>query len=135
MTQRNIEIVEVEDVSGADWLDGALGVMATADWMTPSLALARGGATLAVPRAEAWDALRTLDQAGIASWGRMLSGGYMLLDVRREDARRACALLGLEYRKPPSAWSGRLLLLLGLSTVALLAWFIMAILSVGGGAL
>ena len=36
-----------------DWLDGALGVMATADWVTPSLALARGGATLAVPRAEA----------------------------------------------------------------------------------
>jgi len=113
--------------------DDAFDIMTATDWVTPSLALARGGATLAVPRAEAWDALRTLDAAGIASWGRMLSGGYMLIDVRREDARRACALLGLEYRKPPSAWSGRLLLLLGLSTVALLAWFIMAILSVGGG--
>ena len=133
MTQTNIELVEVEEEDRGDWLDGALGVMATADWVTPSLALVRGGATLAIPRAAAWEALRTLDAAGIASWGRMLSGGYMLIDVHREDARRACALLGLEYRKPPSAWSGRLLLLLGLSTVALLAWFIMAILSVGGG--
>jgi hypothetical protein len=123
----------VTDDDDADWLDDALGVMATADWLTPSLALARGGATLAVPRAEAWDALRTLDQAGIASWGRMLSGGYMLLDVRREDARRACALLGLEYRKPPSAWSGRVLLLVALGCAAMFAWFLMSILSVGGG--
>jgi hypothetical protein len=132
---READFESVTTVTDDDVLDAALGFMATADWVTPSLALARGGATLAVPKAQAFVALRTLDAAGIASWGRMLSGGYMLLDVRREDARRACALLGLEYRKPPSAWSGRLLLLLGLSTVALLAWFIMAILSVGGGAL
>ena len=135
--QRAIQEPTIEYVTDDDddAFDAALGVMATADWVTPSLALARGGATLAIPRGEAWEALRTLDQAGIASWGRMLSGGYLLLDVHREDAPRACALLGLEYRRPPSAWSGRLLLLLGLCSVALLAWFIMAILSVGGGAL
>ena len=98
--------------------DGGLGA--------PSLA-ARGGAMLAVPKAQRLP----LDQP-IAS-GRMLSGGYMLLDVHRDDAPRACRLLGLEYRKPPSAWSGRVLLLVALGCAAMFAWFLMAILSVGGG--
>lgn len=132
MRQPNIELVEVEEEDRGDWLDDALGVMAMGDWITPSLALARGGATLAIPRHEAAEAAAVLKAARIPSWSWQVSGSYMLLDVRREDARRACRLLGLEYQKPPSAWSGRVLLVLAAGSAALLGWFIFAMLTVGG---
>jgi hypothetical protein len=39
MTQTNIELVEVEEEDRGDWLDGALGVMTTTDWVTLPLPL------------------------------------------------------------------------------------------------
>lgn len=134
MRQPNIEIVEdVEEEDRGDWLDGALGILSTADWVTPAMSLARGGATLAIPKAEATGAAAILKAARIPSWGWMISGHYMLFDVDRKDARRACRLLGLQYQKPASAWSGRVLLVVALGSGALLAWFVFAMLTIGGG--
>ncbi len=132
-TQPNIEIVTDDDrTEGGDWLDGALGILAAGDFITPGMSLARGGARLAIPRGEAIEAAAILKAARIASWSWQASGDYMLLDVPRDRARDACKLLGLDYQKPPSAWSGRVLLVLALGSGLLLPWFIFAMLTVGG---
>lgn len=131
MTQPNIEVVtDVEEQ--ADWLDGALGILSTADWLTPAMAIARGGASMAVPRAEAAEAAAILRAARIPSWAWQVNGGYIVFDVPQERARDVCRLLGLQYRKPASTWSGRVALVVALGSGALLVWFVFAMMTVGG---
>lgn len=107
-------IVYMDDVDQRDAIDGLLGVLSVADFMTPAIALARGGATLAIPRHEAAEAAEILEAARIASWSWAVSGDYVLCDVDRKQARRACRLLALEYHAPPPAWTGRVWLVFAL---------------------
>jgi len=105
-------IVYCDDVDQRDAIDGldrVLGFLSTADFLTPSYALLRGGQSLAIYREDAAEAAVLLRQAGIASWGWMIDGRYMLLNVADRDTYRACKLLGL---RPPaklvSSWWGRI---------------------------
>lgn len=117
-TQPTIEIVEDAGGEAHDWLDDVLAVGASMDWVTPALALARGGATLAVWRHEHRDAQQTLRHAGIPAWGWTVAGDYILVNVPRDDARRACVLLGLAPpEKLPSALWGRVWLVFALLAV------------------
>lgn len=115
-------IVYMDDVDQRDAIDGLLGVLSTADWITPSYALLRGGQSLAVYREEAAEADAILKQAGIESWAWMVNGDYILFNVSDKDTYRACRLLGLQ---PPAklvpAWAGRVWLVFALLSTAGLA--------------
>jgi len=119
-TQPTIEYVH-SNTGDRDLVDDLLGIGAACDWVTPAIALARGGATLAIPRAEAGEAAALLKRARIPSWSWAVSGDYMLLDVDRKHARRACRLLDLEYHAPPPAWTGRVWLVFAALSAAGLA--------------
>ena len=123
--QPTIEIVD--DADGElwpprdAWLDSALDGVAALDGITTLHSLLGGGAVLGVWREEYISAQRTLHDAGIPAWAWRVEGDYILVDVPRDDARRACVLLGLAYQAPPtelpSALWGRVWLVFALLAV------------------
>jgi len=105
--QPTIEYVHPD--SDRDLLDNVLGILSTADWVTPSYALLRGGQSLAVYREEAAEADAILKQAEIPSWAWAVDGDFVIFNVADADTYRACRLLGLQPpAKLPPAWVGRL---------------------------
>ena len=80
------------------WIDTALDVGASMDWITPTLSILSGYPTLAVPADEMVLTRETLRDAGIKWHHDRLFDGRYVFDVSPANLDRAIALLGYERR-------------------------------------